>query len=264
MRLRSLGKTGLKVSALGLGTVKFGRNQAVKYPEDFDLPDDSTIAGILDTARELGINLLDTAPAYGSSEERIGAALQGQRQDWLICTKVGEEFDPGTGLSRFDFSANHARRSIERSLKCLQTDWLDIVLVHSDGNDLGILRDMSVLSELARLKEKGLLRAFGVSTKTVKGGLAALELCDCVMVTYHHEDRTQLPVLDRAAILGKGLMIKKPLGSGYIARNADMETLQANFQVIFSHPAVDTAIVGTINPAHLRMNAEACGAVTLV
>src|SRR5690606_22101093 len=112
MRIRQFGKTGMRVSALGLGTVKFGRKQAVKYPRSFELPDDRLTADLLSLARELGINLIDTAPAYGTSEERLGGLLKGQRPDWLICTKVGEEFDPATGLSRFDFSPAHARRSI--------------------------------------------------------------------------------------------------------------------------------------------------------
>src|SRR5690606_15619655 len=89
VRVRPLGQTGLTVSALGLGTVKFGRNTGVKYPRSFELPDRSAAANLLSLARDLGINLLDTAPAYGESEERLGELLQGQRQDWLICTKAG-------------------------------------------------------------------------------------------------------------------------------------------------------------------------------
>ena len=99
--LRALGKTGLQVSALGLGTVKLGRDQGVKYPATYTLPDDRSAARLLDTARELGINLLDTAPAYGSSEQRLGRLLAGQRRHWLLCSKVGEEFVDGQ--SRFDF-----------------------------------------------------------------------------------------------------------------------------------------------------------------
>ena len=67
---RPLGSTGIDVSSLGLGTVKFGRNQEVKYPTGFSLPVDRAIESLLDVARESGINLLDTAPAYGSSEQR--------------------------------------------------------------------------------------------------------------------------------------------------------------------------------------------------
>ena len=74
--MRSLGATGLRVSPLGLGTVKFGRNRGVKYPRTFELPTDRAILNLLETAWESGINLLDTAPAYGASEERLGRLLK--------------------------------------------------------------------------------------------------------------------------------------------------------------------------------------------
>src|SRR3990167_1121694 len=92
MKKMQLGNTGMQVSALGLGTVKFGRNQQVKYPEAFVLPSDQEILNLLACAQDLGINLLDTAPSYGSSEERLGRLLKGQRKNWILSTKVGEEF----------------------------------------------------------------------------------------------------------------------------------------------------------------------------
>ena len=102
---RPLGSTGLTVSPLGLGTVKLGRDQGVKYPTGFTIPGDEEARLLLAQARELGINLIDTAPAYGRSEERLGPLLRGQRDEWVIVSKVGEEFEEG--LSHFDFSAAH-------------------------------------------------------------------------------------------------------------------------------------------------------------
>jgi aryl-alcohol dehydrogenase-like predicted oxidoreductase len=137
---RSLGNTNIEVSCLGLGTVKFGRNQNVKYPEGFDLPNDKEISDLIKKAEELGFNLLDTAPAYGSSEQRIGELFQKKkisRHDWVISTKVGEQFE--NGKSNFDFSATTTELSIKRSLKRLKTDYLDIVLIHSNGFDEEIL-----------------------------------------------------------------------------------------------------------------------------
>src|SRR5690606_11813662 len=114
---RPLGQTAISVSALGLGTVKLGRHTGMKYPEAYPVPSDQQAAGLLAVARAGGINLLDTAPAYGSSEERLGQLLKGQRQHWVLCSKVGEEFDGQH--SHFDFSAEHTRMSIERSLRRL-------------------------------------------------------------------------------------------------------------------------------------------------
>src|SRR5690606_15903758 len=161
----------LSVSALGLGTVKLGRNEQVKYPASFTIPDDAAVRSLLAQARELGINLLDTAPAYGNSEERLGQLLT-QRNDWVIVTKTGEEFVNGT--SHFDFSGAHTRLSIERSLRRLRTDYLDIVLIHSDGNDEAILQQGECVAALQECKRKGLIRAIGMSTKTVAGGLRAV------------------------------------------------------------------------------------------
>ncbi len=95
MELRALGTTGLRVSTLGLGTVKLGRNQGVKYPQPFELPSDQQALALLELAWDLGINLLDTAPAYGLSEERLGRLLRQCRRDWVIVTKVGEVFQNG-------------------------------------------------------------------------------------------------------------------------------------------------------------------------
>lgn len=249
---RPLGSTGLLVSPLGLGTVKLGRDQGVKYPNGFTIPDDREARRLLDLARELGINLLDTAPAYGISEQRLGPLLRGQRQDWVIASKVGEEFD--NGLSHFDFSKAHTRRSVERSLKRLETDYIDLVLVHSNGDDLSILRDETVYETLAELKQAGLVRGFGFSGKTVEGGLLALEHGDCAMVTYNLGEQQELPVLDYAARHAKGILIKKALASGHICLESGVDPVRASFELIFAHPGVGSAIVGTINPLHLAHN----------
>ena len=139
LQKRKLGGSGLEVSPLGLGTVKFGRNEGVKYPQKFDLPDEAELADLLAIAKDCGINLLDTAPAYGESEERLGRLLAGQRQDWIIAGKAGEEFSGGQSV--FDFSSAGIEASLMRSLKRLNTDYLDIFLIHSDGNDLEVLND---------------------------------------------------------------------------------------------------------------------------
>ena len=108
MQKRALGSTGIDVSVLGLGTVKIGRNQQVKYPSGFELPDDKSVIELFELARSSGINFIDTAPAYGSSEQRLGELLP-DRHDWVIMTKVGEIFE--SGQSRFDFSSSGIRQS---------------------------------------------------------------------------------------------------------------------------------------------------------
>lgn len=259
--VRALGSTGLSVSALGLGTVKFGRNTGVKYPTAFDLPDDSTIRNLLAQARELGINLLDTAPAYGSSEARLGQLLD-NRHDWVLATKVGEEFDGAR--SSFDFSGNHVRRSIERSLQRLKTDYLDLVLIHSDGNDEQILRQTDCVAALRDCQQRGLVRAIGMSTKTEAGGMLAADLLDVVMVTFNLQQQDRNAVA-HAHALNKGVLVKKGLMSGHVHANAAEEKprdlVRESLQLAFTTAGIHTMIVGTLNAAHLRSNVEATKAV---
>jgi aryl-alcohol dehydrogenase-like predicted oxidoreductase len=256
---RPLGSTGLSVSPLGLGTVKLGRDQGVKYPRGFTIPDDHEAQALLKLARDLGINLIDTAPAYGSSEERLGPLLRGQRQDWVIVSKVGEEFEGGQ--SRHDFSAAHTKMSVERSLKRLETDFIDLVLVHSDGNDLAVLNNCGVYQALAELKQQGKIRGFGFSGKTVEGGLLALREGDCAMVTYNLNEQGEKPVLDYAAEHGKAILVKKALASGHACLSPGVDPVQASFELLFAHPGVASAIVGTINPLHLAHNVATAAAV---
>lgn len=266
MQLRRFANTDLRVSPLGLGTVKLGRNQGVKYPEEFRIPDDRDARQLLGLARDLGINLLDTAPAYGNSEARLGKLLKGQRDHWVIATKVGEEFEEGQ--SRFEFSAAHTRLSVERSLRRLNTDYLDIVLVHSDGDDRRIVFQEDVLDTLAAMQREGWIRAYGMSTKTVDGGLLAAERCDAVMATYNLDYRDELPVLDYCAANNRAVLVKKAFASGHIIDRSEAGdrsghgAAEASLEFVYAHPGVTSVIIGTINPDHLRSNAACAAALT--
>lgn len=285
MKLNPLGLTGLQVSALGWGTVKLGRDQKLKYPENFTLPDDEQALRLLSVVAESGINLIDTAPAYGTSEERLGKLLKKRRQDWVISTKVGEEF--AEGESSFDFTAGHLRCSVERSLRRLRSDYLDLVLVHSDGNDREIIERYEVFDTLAELKRAGWIRAFGMSSKTLEGGLLTAEYADVVMVAYNPRQLEELAVINECLRRGKGVLIKKVLASGHLAHEPgagqqnDQEenitrqqehdhmeqhlqadhphgmapdAVQVSLNLVLNQPGVSSAIIGTINPQHLRDN----------
>lgn len=254
MMRRELGSTGIWVSSLGLGTVKFGRNQQVNYPQGFELPSDQEILNLLACAQDLGINLLDTAPAYGISEERLGPLLKGQRDQWILATKSGEEFIDGA--SHFDFSPAATRKSIERSLKRLGTDYLDIVLVHSNGEDKKVIEDNAILSTLADIKKAGLIRAFGMSTKTIEGGLMAVDLSDVVMVTHNPAYTDEQSVITYAHEKKKGIFIKKGLASGHLQKISGDDPVATAFNFIFKEPGVSSIIVGTLKSEHLKHNAE--------
>lgn len=258
MGLRPLGTSGLRVGPVGLGTVKFGRNRGVKYPQTFDLPDRAAIARLLAAAAELGINLLDTAPAYGTAEERLGEALAGQRERWLIAGKAGEEFDGER--SRFDFSPPALRASVERSLRRLRTDRLDILLLHSDGQAETAARFGPAFALLDQLKREGLIRASGFSGKTVAGGLLALDHVDVVMVTMNTADLTQRPVIAAAHNAGKGVLIKKALASGQGPAAGGVDAVAAAMQLIFAEPGVSAVVVGSLSIEHLTADVRAADA----
>jgi aryl-alcohol dehydrogenase-like predicted oxidoreductase len=259
MLKRALGSTGIDVSVLGLGTVKIGRNQQVKYPSGFELPDDRAVIELFELAQSLGINFIDTAPAYGSSEQRLGELLP-NREDWVIVTKVGEIFEDAK--SRFDFSFDYTISSVEQSLKKLRRDVLDVVLVHSDGNDMDIIKDEPVFDALASLKNRGLIKAYGMSSKTVAGGCWVVENCDVVMATANLDYDEERPVLELAERLNKGVIIKKGLQSGHADSASGGSGVGAAFRHILSLPGVSSMIVGTINKDHLRDNVEMVNQLT--
>jgi aryl-alcohol dehydrogenase-like predicted oxidoreductase len=211
MDRRPLGRTGLSLSPIGYGAFKIGRNQGIKYATPYELPDDATVARLLAGLVEHGVNWFDTAPAYGTSEERLGRLLP-RASGLLVSTKVGEEF--ADGKSTYDFSAAAVRRSLERSLKRLGRDVLDLVFVHAHGDDLAILRDTDVVDALQTARASGLVRFIGFSGKTVAAARAALSWADALMVEYHLDDTSQAEIIAEASATGVGVVAKKALASG--------------------------------------------------
>ena len=245
---RPLGSTGIRVSALGLGTVKFGRNAALDYARPFDLPSDAEIAKLLATARSRGVNLLDTAPAYGTSEARLGEAIQDCRDDWVVCTKAGEEFD-GT-RSRYDFSEDHILSSVERSLERLRTDRIEIVLVHSDGRDVAEIEAAGAFRALARLRREGVVAAIGFSGKSVTDGRLAMAYSNVLMCTINTVQKEEIPLAAEAAGAGVGVLVKKPFAQG---RHVDMGQVAE----IATLPGVTSIVAGTTSCEHLEAAATA-------
>ena len=252
MEYRPLGQTGLSVSPLGFGAFKIGRNQNVKYPQGYSLPDDRQVAELLNGVLDAGINLIDTAPAYGTSEERVGKALAHRRKEFILSSKVGETFglDPsGEAVSHYDFSPEAIRHSVEGSLSRLKTDVLDILLLHSDGRDLFILQQTDAVESLLRLKEQGLVRYLGLSGKTAAGHAAALEWADVVMVEYNSHQRGEEVVISEAAEIGVGVLVKKGLASGHLDPHSAIP-------FVLSNPHVSSMVIGGLRLDHLLENIQ--------
>ena len=253
------GETGLRAAPLGLGTVKWGRNEGLKHGA-FALPEEATCLGLLEAAEAAGVNLVDVAPAYGFAEERLGRLLIGRRDRFLLFSKVGEAFHQGE--SSWDFSAEHTRRSVEESLRRLRTDYLDGVLLHCPREDVGAICDTPALEVLQGLKAEGKIRAVGVSSMSLEGGMAAVERCDVLMVAWNIGFREQEAVIVAAAAAGKGILLKKVLSSGDLSGPPPPEGWSAaehRLRAAWALPGHPVVIAGTIAPGHLAENLAAAG-----
>lgn len=244
---RPLGKTGLAVAPIGFGAFKIGRNQKIKYAQEYALPDEEAAARLLNAVLDLGINYIDTAPAYGQSEERIGRALAGRRSAYVLSTKVGEIF--AAGVSRYDFSAAAVCSSVEASLRRLRCEYVDLLYLHAPAADLAVLQQTDVVATLHGLRARGLARFIGWSGQTPAATEAALAWADVVMVEYHSEDRRHAAVLDQARRANVGVVVKKALASGRLP------PAQA-IPFALAHPAVHTIVVGTLSEEHMRTNLQ--------
>lgn len=246
---RILGRTGLSVSPIGFGGFKIGRNQGIKYDSAYDLPTEEAAEALLNAVLDLGIDLVDTAPAYGTSEERIGRALAARRGEFTLTSKVGETWEDGRG--RFDFSSTAIDRSLDRSLRRLRTDRIDVVFVHSDGNDLEIIERGDTLETLVRRRDAGDIGAIGFSGKTVPGHQAAIDtgLVDCLMVEYHSMDESQRVIIDQAASMNIGVLVKKGLASGRLRPDQAIPHCLAPV-------GVASVVIGSLTPAHLASNLD--------
>ena len=243
--LRPIGHTGLLVPPMGFGAFKIGRNQGIKYPRPYDLPDQATVTQLLNGILDLGCTLIDTAPAYGLSEERIGCVISPRRNEFVLSTKVGETF--ADGQSAFDFTRPGIEASLQRSLRRLRTDVLDIVFIHSNGDDEHILTQTETVAVLQEWKARGAIRAIGLSGKTAHGARLALAWADAIMVEYHLDDVSHAEVMSAAAAKNVAVFVKKGLASGRLPADEAI-------RFVLSNPAVTTLILGGLNFAHFQQN----------
>lgn len=234
-----------QLSAVGFGAFKIGRNEGIKYPSPYDLPEPSAVGALLNGMLDLGINYIDTAPAYGFSEKLIGEAISHRRSEYVISTKVGETFE--NGQSVFDYSAHGVRSSVTRSLRRMKTEFLDIVFVHSSRNEEAVLAEPELVSTLEELRSDGWIGAIGFSGYSAAGFAAALPWCDAIMVTYNMQDRTLEPIIRQAADADVAVIVKKGLASGRLPADEAI-------QFVLDNPGVTSVLAGTLTLEHVREN----------
>ncbi len=207
-----LGRTGLKVSHLALGTAALGLDYGLPGSADFDRPSFEAAAGLVRRCLNAGVNFFDTAPAYGVAEEILGAALA-DAPDAVIASKAAV-------TSARDGAAppevlGELRRSVEASLKRLGRDRLDILKLHSATEE--DLRDERLLRALDTLRAEGLTTATGATVYGETAALAAIGsgVIDVVQVAFNLLDqRASVRVFPEAGRQGVALVIRSALLKG--------------------------------------------------
>ncbi|MFI9837319.1 aldo/keto reductase [Nonomuraea sp. NPDC051941] len=213
MRYRVLGGTGIEVSVHCLGAMMFG---AVGNPDHDDC------ARIIHHALDQGINFIDTADMYsaGESEEIVGKALRGRRDDVVLATKV--HFPMGEGPNRRGNSRRWILKEVEESLKRLQTDWIDLYQVHRPDHTTDIEETLDVLGDLVG---QGKIRAFGCSTFPAEDIVEAHHVSERRGLRRFRTEQPPYSLLARgveADVLpvcrryGMGVLTWSPLASGFL------------------------------------------------
>lgn len=202
-----------KVSRLGFGAWQLGNTEFwghMSIEEGVEL---------VRLAIDRGVTLFDTAPGYASglSETIIGIAIQGRRDQVVINTKFGHTADGET-----DFSVFSLRDQIQSSLKRLQTDYLDSIVLHNPSMDI-LLGKTTHVAELKKLKEEGIIRAFGVSIDTLEEFSAVLKHLEVDVIEILFNVFFQKPAMRFPEAHKKGISIiaKVPLDSGWLTGKYD-------------------------------------------
>jgi aryl-alcohol dehydrogenase-like predicted oxidoreductase len=214
MKYRKIGSTQISVSEIGFGAWGIGGNSngAVAYGPT----DDNESIRALRHAFDCGVNFFDTANfyGYGHSEKIIGKGLLGIRDKIVISTKVGMISDKGDQ----DFSLSHIRRSIEQSLRRLNTDYIDLYLLHSPPIDI-VIEDITILKCMRQLQNEGKIREFGISVRSPEDGLKAIDLgISCIQINFNLLDQraAENGLFDLCLEKGVGVIGRTPLCFGFL------------------------------------------------
>ncbi len=271
MQLVDLGRTGLRVSRLGMGGAEFHRHGDLNTP--------AAVGAVLNVALDEGVNFLDTAECYDQNERLLGETVFSRRDEYVLATKCGHS----EGLDTNDWTSETIAASIDRSLSRLQTDHVEILQLHSCG--LKELQRGDVIEAVKRAQEQGKTRFVGYSGDNeaamwaVKSGHF-----DTLQISLNIADQQARSkgILAAAEARRMGVIVKRPVGN-IVWRRKDSPLPYANeywrrtqlmeamgdvpgepddpfltaFGFVLAQPEVDTIIVGSHNPDHIRDNVRA-------
>lgn len=203
MKKRTLGHSDLQVSEVGLGCMSLGT-------------DKKHALSILDEALELGINYLDTADLYdfGRNEEIVGEAIKSRRQDVILATKAGNRWEEGKPGWFWDPRKAYIKEAVKRSLKRLQTDYIDLYQLHGGTIEDNIDETIEAFEEL---KQEGIIRHYGISSirpNVIKEYVKKSNIVT-VMMQYSLLDRRPEEWLSLLEEHGISVIARGPLAKGY-------------------------------------------------
>jgi aryl-alcohol dehydrogenase-like predicted oxidoreductase len=287
---RAFGRSGVSVSALGMGCSRLG----AIWQGRSDTAGRRAVAAAIDS----GINFFDTADAYarGRSERLLGGEIRGRRDELLVATKCGLVRTPRAvqnaiasllkgpeplradlgGISerlrmlireRRLYSPGYIVRATEASLRRLRTDRIDVLLLHSPSVEAFVPEETAAVLE--KLRSEGKIRFWGVSARGEREALAALAMSglDCLELELSPCRREALDqVIPQAARLGVAVIARQPFSSGALLSASGERDILADtvvrtcFQFVLGVAGVTTVIAGMTRSDHVRQNVAALGA----
>jgi aryl-alcohol dehydrogenase-like predicted oxidoreductase len=271
---RQLGRTGLQVTMLGYGAMEL---RGVPRGRDVTEAQAETI---LHAVLDAGINYIDTSIDYGLSEERIGRYISRRRSEYYLASKCGCVVSappaPRGQRNPHVFTRDNITAGVEQSLARMKTDYLDVLQFHASPSRQ-TLEEHGALETVLELQRTGKVRFIGISsTLPHLPDHIAMGVFDVFQIPYSAVEREHEAFISAAAASGAGLVIRGGAAKGAPSEGkqagtqwerwqqaqlddllAGMTPMEFILRFTFTHPDMDTNIVGTINPAHLQDNIDA-------
>jgi aryl-alcohol dehydrogenase-like predicted oxidoreductase len=275
----TFGRTGIGVTALGFGAMEL-RGGSGRRPRPLSPGEAERILGaVLDG----GINFIDTSIDYGDSERLIGEVISHRRDEYFLASKAGCSFDvpvpagQGGGPLPHDFSPDHIRAGLERSLRLLRTDHLDLLQLHLSPS-LETIRQHDVIETLTALRDEGKIRFIG-SSSTIPNiwDHLGLGVFDAFQIPYSALEREHEAAIEQARAAGAGVVIRGGVAKGGPSAHPGRQGMQNRWEAwqtaalddllapgqtpvefmlryTISNSAISTVIVGTASLGHLNDN----------
>ncbi|KIL40847.1 hypothetical protein SD70_10415 [Gordoniibacillus kamchatkensis] len=213
---RAIPRMNTKVTFIGFGALEIGRDWGFGDEEAARRPGEDEAGKVLNAVLDAGITLIDTAPAYHRSEERIGRFVSHRRSEYVLATKCGEHSDePRT---YYDFSYKAVKQSIDRSLQLLQTDVIDVMQIHFGPGPEQVLERGETVAAMKDARKEGKIRFLGASIdrELARRSIESGDF-DVLQMNYNLLDRENEDNIRLAHERGIGVFIRGGLGMGKLS-----------------------------------------------